>query len=87
MPFEFCIPTTGITVPSEPDRYHEIKYDGYRLRLERELVKLMDHWEFSALVGSDATRASACASIVCPACTRLHFLNRKTGRLLGQDDK
>jgi hypothetical protein len=25
--------------------------------------------------------------IICPACTGLHFLNRKTGRLLGQDDE
>ena len=23
--------------------------------------------------------------ITCPACTRLHFLNRKTGKLLGQE--
>jgi hypothetical protein len=22
----------------------------------------------------------------CPACARLHFINRKTGRLLGQQD-
>jgi hypothetical protein len=25
--------------------------------------------------------------ITCPACTRLHFLNRKTGKLLGQDEE
>jgi len=24
-------------------------------------------------------------SVVCKACTRLHFINRSTGRLLGQD--
>jgi len=23
--------------------------------------------------------------IVCPACTRLHFFNRKTGKLLGEE--
>jgi hypothetical protein len=23
--------------------------------------------------------------MICPACARLHFLNRKTGKLLGQD--
>ena len=23
--------------------------------------------------------------VTCPACTRLHFLNRNTGKLLGQD--
>ena len=27
-PFEFCIPTRGIKVPSSPDWLHEIKYDG-----------------------------------------------------------
>jgi ATP-dependent DNA ligase len=32
--FEFCIPTTK--VPSGPEWLHEIKYDGYRLRLERD---------------------------------------------------
>src|SRR4029077_10905091 len=34
--FEFCIPTRGITVPSSPDWLHEVKYDGYRLRVERD---------------------------------------------------
>ena len=34
--FEFCLPTLGKIVPSGPDWFHEIKYDGYRLRLERE---------------------------------------------------
>jgi hypothetical protein len=24
--------------------------------------------------------------VVCQACTKLHFINRKTGKLLGQDD-
>jgi bifunctional non-homologous end joining protein LigD len=31
--FDFC--TRGIKVPNSPDRLHEIKYDGYRLRVER----------------------------------------------------
>jgi hypothetical protein len=31
--FEFCI---GIKVPSGPDWLHEVKYDGYRLRVERD---------------------------------------------------
>jgi bifunctional non-homologous end joining protein LigD len=34
--FEFCIPTTGKAVPCSPDWFHEIKYDGYRLRVERD---------------------------------------------------
>jgi bifunctional non-homologous end joining protein LigD len=33
--FEFCIPTGGTQVPSGPEWLHEIKYDGYRLRVER----------------------------------------------------
>jgi ATP-dependent DNA ligase len=36
MSFEFCIPTRGTAVPHGPDWLHEIKYDGYRLRLERD---------------------------------------------------
>jgi hypothetical protein len=32
--FDFCIPTRGITVTQAPDWLHEIKYDGYRLRVE-----------------------------------------------------
>jgi bifunctional non-homologous end joining protein LigD len=34
--FEFCIPTRGTKVPHAPDWIHEIKYDGYRLRVERD---------------------------------------------------
>jgi ATP-dependent DNA ligase len=33
--FEFCIPTTGTKVPSEPEWFHEIKYDSFRLCVER----------------------------------------------------
>jgi ATP-dependent DNA ligase len=34
--FDFCIPTRGTAVPYTADWIHEIKYDGYRLRLERD---------------------------------------------------
>jgi ATP-dependent DNA ligase len=34
--FEFCLPTRATTVPDGPDWLHEIKYDGYRLRVERD---------------------------------------------------
>jgi ATP-dependent DNA ligase len=34
--FEFCIPITGIKVPAGPEWLHEIKYDGFRLRVERD---------------------------------------------------
>ena len=33
---EFCLPTSGKAVPSGPDWIHEVKYDGYRLRVVRE---------------------------------------------------
>jgi bifunctional non-homologous end joining protein LigD len=33
--FEFCLPIRSTTVPSGPEWYHEIKYDGFRLRVER----------------------------------------------------
>jgi ATP-dependent DNA ligase len=34
-PFEFCVPTKAVSVPDGPDWLHEIKFDGYRLRIER----------------------------------------------------
>jgi bifunctional non-homologous end joining protein LigD len=34
--FEFCIPTVGKVVPVGAEWFHEIKYDGYRLRVERD---------------------------------------------------
>lgn len=34
--FEFCLPTAAKVVPDGPDWIHEIKYDGYRLRVERQ---------------------------------------------------
>jgi bifunctional non-homologous end joining protein LigD len=36
MSFDFCIPTKATRVPDGPDWFHEVKYDGYRLRLERD---------------------------------------------------
>ncbi len=33
--FEFCLPTSAKAVPAGADWIHEIKYDGYRLRVER----------------------------------------------------
>ncbi|MEY9466265.1 bifunctional non-homologous end joining protein LigD [Bradyrhizobium ottawaense] len=34
--FEFCLPTAAKVVPNGPDWIHEVKYDGYRLRVERK---------------------------------------------------
>jgi bifunctional non-homologous end joining protein LigD len=36
MSFEFCLPTKSTIVPDGPDWLHEVKYDGYRPRLERD---------------------------------------------------
>jgi ATP-dependent DNA ligase len=35
-PLDFCIPTKATAVPDGEDWLHEIKYDGYRLGLERD---------------------------------------------------
>jgi ATP-dependent DNA ligase len=34
--FEFCIPTVGKMVPAGAGWFHEIKYDRYRLSVERD---------------------------------------------------
>jgi bifunctional non-homologous end joining protein LigD len=34
--FEFCNPTNGKAVPAGAEWFHEIKFDGYRLRVERD---------------------------------------------------
>ena len=34
--FEFCIPTKAVSVPDGTDWLREVKYDGYRLRVERD---------------------------------------------------
>src|ERR1700756_1065673 len=34
--FEFCIATRSTIVPDGPDQLHEVKYDGFRLRVERD---------------------------------------------------
>ena len=34
--FEFCIPTKGTEVPTGPEWLHEIKQDGFRIRVERD---------------------------------------------------
>jgi bifunctional non-homologous end joining protein LigD len=34
--FEFCLPTKGIKVPDGPDWLHEVKYDGFRMLVQRD---------------------------------------------------
>jgi bifunctional non-homologous end joining protein LigD len=38
--FEFGLPTKSTSVPTGPDWLHEIKYDGYRLRLGPRRIHL-----------------------------------------------
>jgi ATP-dependent DNA ligase len=39
--FDFCLPSSGKAVPSGPDWLHEIKYDGFRVRIDfDELVSV-----------------------------------------------
>jgi bifunctional non-homologous end joining protein LigD len=34
--YEFCLPTGAKAVPAGPEWLHEIKYDGYRLLVQRQ---------------------------------------------------
>jgi bifunctional non-homologous end joining protein LigD len=34
--FDFCLPAKAVSVPDGPEWLHEVEYDGYRLRLERD---------------------------------------------------
>jgi hypothetical protein len=48
----------------------------------------VQHWRPDA-PSAPATEeiAEAYEAITCPACTKLHFLNKRTGKLLGQERK
>ncbi|MGY3622213.1 hypothetical protein [Bradyrhizobium sp. USDA 10063] len=39
------------------------------------------------LDGADDASENEFRGVVCPACSQLHFINRKTGKLLGQQEK
>jgi len=42
---------------------------------------VVQHW----LNEDDDVRENEYEGIICPACTKLHFLDRNTGKVLGQD--
>jgi hypothetical protein len=58
--FDFCLPTRSTIVPHGPDWLHEVKYDGYRLRLERDgdHVRLITRGSIST---ATSARWSSCA--------------------------
>jgi hypothetical protein len=43
----------------------------------------VQHW----LADAPGEPTSAQTAVVCNACTRLHFIDSKTGKLLGEADK
>jgi hypothetical protein len=42
---------------------------------------------FLAEEPSSAPRMQSFEAVNCPACTQLHFINRSTGKLLGDKDR
>ena len=55
--FDFCLPTRATVVPNGPEWFHEIKYDGYRLRVERNGDRV--RWREIAKRGRAFTRRMA----------------------------
>jgi hypothetical protein len=45
----------------------------------------VQHWMEDEVVPDD--RRCTYETVLCPACMRLHFINRSSGKLLGEKDK
>src|SRR5581483_2744189 len=68
--FDFCLPTRSTTVPQTDDWLHEVNYDGYRLRLERDADRVRLITEAgttgpTAIRGSSRRRAKSARSGLC----------------------
>jgi hypothetical protein len=48
-----------------------------------ETSMLVQHW----LDEEVDVQENEYEGLICPACTKLHFFNRKTGKLFGQDEE
>jgi hypothetical protein len=48
-----------------------------------ETSMLVQHW----LDEDAAVQENEYEGLICPACTNLHFFNRKTGKLFGQKEE
>jgi ATP-dependent DNA ligase len=64
--FEFCLPTKAKIVPDGPDWLHEIKYDGYRLRVDRDgdRVRLITRagYDWTKRYRGSSRQRASCAS-------------------------
>jgi hypothetical protein len=69
--FEFCIPTRATIVPDGPAWLHEVKYDGFRLRVERDgnRVRLITRSAIGNVCRSSSARSCS---------TRPHPIAKKT---------
>ena len=69
MSFEFCLPTTGTKVPADSEWLHEIKYDGYRLRMERDgdRVRPITRGDRNPLVSAAARKLKALSFVIAMA--------------------
>jgi bifunctional non-homologous end joining protein LigD len=81
--FEFCIPTRGTKVPHTADSIHEIKYDGYRLRLERD----GDRVRLITRNGYDWTSRYACIVESALKNPQKHFVIDGEAVILGVDGR
>src|SRR5262252_9422394 len=79
--FEFCIPIAGTTVPADPEWLHEIKYDGYRLRVERD----GDRVRLITRGGHDWTRAFPWIAEAALKNRQQHFVIDGEAVILGVD--
>jgi hypothetical protein len=75
--FEFCLPTMGTTVPASRDWLDEIKFDGYRLGVERNGDRVRLITRGSGIGSLILTRQSTLMLLApCPAISRGFFFAR-----------
>jgi ATP-dependent DNA ligase len=79
--FDFCLPTRSTIVPHSPDWLHEIKYDDYRLRVERtgQRVRLITRG------GYDWTKRFPWIVEAALKCRQKHFVIDGEAVILGVD--
>ena len=73
--------TSGLASFKRPLQHPEKGHGRVCLHLSTKLN--VQHW----LDDDDNASDNMFEGMICPACTRLHMINRKTGRLLGEKTK